>query len=218
MKMQNKAKKPHVLIFPFPGQGHINPMLQFAKRLHSKGVKATMVPTVFLSKSSFFDSSASIDLCTISDGFDEGGFEQADTPDAYLSTFWNVGPKSLAALIKKLGHTAHPVDALVYDTMLPWALDVAKQFGISSAAFFTQSCAVNSVYYHVYKGHLQLPLRGSHVSLPAMPPLHVSELPSFVAIYGVYRAWLDVLVDQFSNINEADWVFFNHFYKLEPEV
>ncbi|MBA0791253.1 hypothetical protein Gohar_015845 [Gossypium harknessii] len=218
MKMQNKAKKPHVLIFPFPGQGHINPMLQFAKRLHSKGVKATMVPTVFLSKSSFFDSSASIDLCTISDGFDEGGFEQADTPDAYLSTLWNVGPKSLAALIKKLGHTAHPVDALVYDTMLPWALDVAKQFGISSAAFFTQSCAVNSVYYHVYKGHLQLPLRGSHVSLPAMPPLHVSELPSFVAIYGVYRAWLDVLVDQFSNINEADWVFFNHFYELEPEV
>ncbi|TYI74779.1 hypothetical protein E1A91_D07G227800v1 [Gossypium mustelinum] len=216
---ENNPKKPHVLIFPYPAQGHINPILQFAKRLLFKGVKAALVTTVFLSNSSFSDpSSTSIDIHTISDGFDQGGYEQAGSSDAYLPTFWSVGPNSLAALIKKLGETGHPVDALVYDGFLPWALDVAKQFGIPSAVFFTQSCAVNSVYYHVSKGLLQLPLPVPHVSLPGLPPLQVSELPSFVARYGSYPAWFDVVVNQFSNIDGADWVFFNIFYDLEKEV
>lgn len=215
---ENNPKKPHVLIFPYPAQGHINPILQFAKRLLSKGVKAALVTTVFLSNSSFSDpSSTSIDIHTISDGFDQGGYEQAGSSDAYLATFWSVGPNSLAALIKKLTEI-HPVDALVYDGFLPWALDVAKQFGIPSAVFFTQSCAVNSVYYHVSKGLLQLPLPEPHLSLPGLPPLQVSELPSFVALYGSYPAWFDVVVNQFSNIDGADWVFFNIFYDLEKEV
>ncbi|KAK8480867.1 hypothetical protein V6N11_051357 [Hibiscus sabdariffa] len=220
MGMENKPNKPHVLVFPFPGQGHINPMLQFAKRLLSKGVKAALVSTLYLANSSFSDSSISFsfDHHTISDGFDQGGFNQAANAETYLSTFCSVGSRSLAALIMKLGETGHPVDALVYDSLMPWALDVAKQFGVPSGAFFTQSCAVNSVYYHVWKGHLQLPLPRTRVHLPALPPLQVSELPSFVALHGLYRAWLDVLVNQFSNIDEADWVFFNHFYELETEV
>ncbi|XP_017976433.1 PREDICTED: UDP-glycosyltransferase 74G1 [Theobroma cacao] len=216
---ENKAEKAHVLIFPYPGQGHINPMVQFAKRLVSEGVKATLVTTVFLSKSRFSDLTSSVDLQTISDGFDEGGYDQAGSADVYLQTFWSVGSKSLATLIKKLVDAGHPIHGLVYDGFLPWALDVAKQFGIRSAVFFTQSCAVNSVYYHVSRGLLQLPLQGSNViSLPGLPPLEVSELPSFVFCHGSYPAWLDVVVNQFSNVDEADWVFFNIFYELEKEA
>ncbi|KAE8726528.1 ADA2 2A isoform 1 [Hibiscus syriacus] len=212
-----EPKAPHVLVFPYPAQGHINPILQFAKRLLSKGVKPSLVTTVFLSNSSDL-TSTSIDLHTISDGFDEGGYDQAGSADIYLPTFWSVGPKSFAALVKKLGETGHPVDAVVYDGFMPWALDVAKQFGIPSAVFFTQSCAVNSVYYHVRKGNLQLPLPATPVSLPGLPTLQVSELPSFVCIYGSFPAWFDVVVHQFSNVDGADWVFFNIFYELEKEA
>ncbi|XVE72645.1 hypothetical protein DITRI_Ditri11bG0054600 [Diplodiscus trichospermus] len=218
MEEEIKARKPHVLIFPYPSQGHINPILQFAKRLVFKGAKATLITTVFLSKSSFADLSTSIDFQTISDGFDEGGHNQAPTGDAYLKTFWSVGPKSLESLIKKLSNNGHPIHALVYDGFLPWALDVAKQFGIPSAVFFTQSCAVNSVYYHVNRALLQLPLPGPDVSLPGLPTLQVSELPSFVCLYGSHPAWFDVVVSQFSNVDGADWVFFNIFYELEKEV
>ena len=35
----------HILVVPFPGQGHINPMLQFAKRLASKNLKVSFVTT-----------------------------------------------------------------------------------------------------------------------------------------------------------------------------
>lgn len=219
MEEQNKGRKPHVLFLPYPSQGHINPLLQFAKRCVSKGIKATLANTVFLSKSSFSDPSTSIDLQTISDGFDEGGYDiQAPSIDVYMKTFWSVGPKSLACLIKKLADAGNPVDALVYDGFLTWALDVAKNLGIPSAVFFTQSCAVNSVYYQVCKGLLRLPVPGPNVSLPGLPELQVSELPSYVSLYGSHPVWFDVLVNQFSNVDGADWLLFNTFYELEKEV
>ncbi|XP_022726996.1 UDP-glycosyltransferase 74G1-like [Durio zibethinus] len=218
MEEERKAKKAHVLILPFPGQGHINPMFQFAKRLVSKDVKATLVTTVFLYNSIHSDPTSSIDLQTISDGFDEGGFAQAGSPEIYLSTFQSAGSQSLASLINKLGDDGHPLDAIIYDAFMPWALDVAKQFGLRAAVFFTQSCAVNSIHYHVSRRLVRLPLEGPNVSFPGLPLLKVSELPSLVYYYGSYPAWFDMIVNQFSNIDAADWVLVNTFYQLEKEV
>jgi hypothetical protein len=48
IEMEGKAHGAHVLVLPFPTQGHINPMLQFSKRLASKGVKVTLATTVFI--------------------------------------------------------------------------------------------------------------------------------------------------------------------------
>ncbi|XWS22966.1 hypothetical protein CRYUN_Cryun29cG0080900 [Craigia yunnanensis] len=141
MGKKNKAKKAHVLILPFPGQGHINPMLQFATPLVSKGVKATLLYW-------FPDNIRWLR---------RRRFAQAGTPDVYLSTFQSVGSQSLANLIKKLGDAALPI---IYDGFMPWALDVAKQFGLRAAVFFTQSC-----HYHVSRGLFKLPLEGPNVSL-----------------------------------------------------
>jgi pathogen-inducible salicylic acid glucosyltransferase len=45
--MEEKNNK-HVLMVPYPSQGHLNPMLQFSKRLSTKGVKVTMVTTIYI--------------------------------------------------------------------------------------------------------------------------------------------------------------------------
>ena len=72
------ANRSHVLVAPLPGAGHINPMLQFSRRLVSRGLKATFVITKFISKSRNLGSSiGSIQLDTISDAYDDGGFTQA---------------------------------------------------------------------------------------------------------------------------------------------
>ncbi|OMO59202.1 UDP-glucuronosyl/UDP-glucosyltransferase [Corchorus olitorius] len=219
---ENKDQKPHLLIFLYPSQGHINPLLLFTKRLVSKGVKATLVNTIFLSNSNFSggSSSSSFDLETISDGFDEGGYDRAGSADVYLPTFWSVGPKSLATLINKLVHAGRPIDAIVYDGFMPGVLDVAKQFGIRSAVFFTQSYAVNTVYYHVCRGLLKVSISepNNKVVLPGLPPLEVLELSSFVGLYGSFPAWYEVVINQFSNVDGVDWVLFNIFYDLEKET
>ncbi|KAL6271052.1 hypothetical protein ACE6H2_027963 [Prunus campanulata] len=202
-------------------------MLQFSKRLQHKGLKVTLVTTRSVHKamhggageqspSSFF----SIALETISDGFDEeGGSAKPESIQAYWDRFREIGSQTLAELIDKLSGSGHPADCIVYDQILPRALDVAKRVGIARAAFFTVSCAVTNIYSFVHKGRLKLPLNpDSEILLPGLPPLQPSDTPSFIYVPESYPAFLKLSVDLFSNLDKADWVFCNTFYELEQEV
>nr|XP_027073073.1 UDP-glycosyltransferase 74E2-like [Coffea arabica] len=211
-----ETHKAHCLIFPYPMQGHINPMLQFAKRLQHQGTKITLATTKFVFKT-LHEVSGSITVETISDGFDEG--ENGVAVDTYYATFQKVGSETITELILKLKDSGYPVDCIVYDAVLPWALRVAKSLGLRAAVFFTQSCAVNKIYYHVYTGLLKLPLEESKVEIPGLPPLSASDLPSFISSYGSYPPIFQLVThDQMKNIHEADSIIYNTFYKLEEEV
>lgn len=217
--MEEKSRaRPHVLVFPYPLQGHINPMLQFAKRLSSKGLAVSLVTTHFIAKS--MDAHmAYVDVVSISDGFDDGGRESAPSPQAYLEQFAAVGAQSLSDAI--LGMERSSVCApncLVYDSFVTWALDVAKGCGIAAASFFTQSCAVDLMYYNMHKGLLSSPPWEKTVLLPGLPNFEMSELPSFVSRSSVHQWLLDFLVEQFSNLHKADWVLCNTFHELEEQV
>ncbi|WRX10879.1 hypothetical protein QQP08_003366 [Theobroma cacao] len=50
-----------------------------------------------------------------------------------------------------MDHNHTTPSAAIYDSFLPWALNVANKFGLVGAVFFTQSSAVGSIYYHIYK-------------------------------------------------------------------
>ncbi|KAL5798240.1 hypothetical protein ACOSQ2_003060 [Xanthoceras sorbifolium] len=216
--MEQKACKPHVLVLTYPAQGHINPMLQFAKRLVSKGIKSTLAITNFLSKSMHLDHQTSIPIETFSDGYDEGGYAQAESGEAYTQNLNIVGSQTLEKLIRKLDDIGQPVTAIVYNAFLSWALDVAKKFGLIGVPFFTQSAAVNNIYYDVNRGLLPLPLSGPNVSIPGLPLLEVSETPSFVHDFGAFPGFSNMVVNQFSNIDQADWVLYDTFYELEEKV
>ncbi|KAL8536804.1 hypothetical protein ACS0TY_012105 [Phlomoides rotata] len=210
--------KAHCLIFPFPLQGHINPMLQFSKRLLHKKIRITLVLTKLQAKTTPF-SSDTISLETISDGFDDG-----PPPDATMETrkakFEEFGSRSLKELIERLAGSGRPVDCVVFDPFMPWAVAVAKELGASAAAFFTQSCAVDHIYYHVYKGDLKVPLLAGEdqILIPGLPPLRPEDLPSFIFAYGSYPPFFELVVNQFKGLENADWLLFNTFYSLEQEV
>ncbi|KAF8014722.1 hypothetical protein BT93_H0511 [Corymbia citriodora subsp. variegata] len=208
----------HALLLPLPVQGHISPMIQFAKRLVSKGLKATLVTTLHLSKSMRVDSSAaafSVDIETISDCHGGEGLPQGESSEACQTG----RSATLAELIWKLEQSAQPVVAVIYDCFMPWALDVAKRCEKLGVAFFTQTCAVNNIYYHVQCGLLELPLPGGgRVEVPGLPPLKPSEMPSFLYKLGSYPGSYNMVMQQFSNVGDADHVLFNTFYELEKEV
>ncbi|KAK3011202.1 hypothetical protein RJ639_011564, partial [Escallonia herrerae] len=48
-----------------------------------------------------------------------------------------------------------PVKLVMYESVVPRVLDTAHQLGLYGAAFFTQSCAVCTIYYHEHQGSLQ---------------------------------------------------------------
>jgi pathogen-inducible salicylic acid glucosyltransferase len=193
-------------------------MLQFSKRLQHQGVKITLAITKFLFKSIVLEIEDSISVQTISDGFDEGGIAAAESDQVYIDTFRRVGSETLSELVLKLGDLGCSVDCIVYDAFASWPADVARRLGIAGAAFYTQSCAVDNIYYHVYKGLLKLPLEDNEVRIPGLPPLASSDFPSFIADYGSYAAAFRLVLSQFLDIEKADWLFVNTFYELEDEV
>lgn len=214
--MENEYRA-HILAVPYPSQGHVNPLLQFCKSLASKGAKTTLAITKFISKSTELKF-ASVSIATISDGCDEGGFMESQSISDYLARMEVAGSKTLEELIEANKKSNHPVDCIVYDAFLPWALEVAKRCGIKGACFFTQACAVNYVYYHVHHGMLKLPVTSTPIAIPGMPLLDLRDMPSFIYKHGTYPAYFEMVLNQFSNVDKADFVLVNTWYKLEEKV
>lgn len=201
----------------YPAQGHINPLLQFAKRLASKGLKATLATTHYTLKSI---NTTAVGVEPISDGYDGGGYPLAPSLEAYLESFRAVGSKTLAELIMKFSATESPVNCVVYDSLLPWALEVARRFGIVGVVFLTNSASVCSLYCHINRGDLSFPVEKEKVPLlmPGLPPLGLSEMPSFLAQPGDHSPYLALIMEKFGILEEIDWVFCNSFEELESEV
>ncbi|XP_057950741.1 UDP-glycosyltransferase 74B1-like [Malania oleifera] len=215
--MESQRQRGHVVVLTYPAQGHINPLLQFAKRLAFKGLKATLATTPYTINSIRADT---VGIEAISDGFDQGGFEHAPSADDYLESFKTVGSRTLAELILKFKDSASPVDCLVYDSQLPWGLDVAKKLGIRVAAFITGSAALSSILWHVHCGALTVPVNPEAlpVSLPGLPPLGFSELPTSLVNPSGMAAYLTPLIEQISTLDQHEWVFANTFEELESEL
>ncbi|XVE80837.1 hypothetical protein DITRI_Ditri15bG0012500 [Diplodiscus trichospermus] len=217
--MENMADIGHVLLVPHPLPGHINPMLQFSKRLSSKGLKATLAVTHFVYKYTKLESSGSVHIATFSDGCDQGGFAEADSLEDYIERLDTVGSKTVAELIVKHKQSSDPFDSVVYDSTMPWGLEVAKQFGLLAAPFFTQMCAVDYIFYVVRNGTLSLPISSTPVSILGLPLLELEDCPSFVcSAEGSYVAYLERMLNQYLNLDKADCIIINTFYSLEEEV
>ncbi|GER32312.1 UDP-glycosyltransferase 1 [Striga asiatica] len=204
----------HVILIPYPSQGHINPLLQFAKRLASKAVRTTIATTHYTAPSIH---APGITVYPISDGFDRAGFSEARDCRAYLDSFRAHGSRTLSNLIQGSAHH-HPVTCVVYDAFLPWALDVARAHGVRGAAFFTNSAAVCAVFGHVHAGVVRLPVDVGPLVLPGLPPLGMEDLPGFVREPDSYPAYLAMKLSQFSNLDGADFVLCNSFEELEGQV
>ncbi|KAK7839677.1 udp-glycosyltransferase 74b1 [Quercus suber] len=215
--MEEREYRGHVVVLPYPSQGHINPLLQFAKRLASKGVKATIATTRYTLMSI---CTANVGVEPISDGFDESGFAQAKNVDLFLKSFKANGSRTLSELIQKFQDSGSPVSCVVYDSFFPWALDVAKQHGIYGAPFFTNSATVSHIFCLIHHGKLSLPLKleTTPLLIPGLPPLNFPDLPSFLKLPESYPAYLAMKLSQFSNLDMADWIFSNTFEELEAEV
>nr|XP_048319007.1 UDP-glycosyltransferase 74B1-like [Ziziphus jujuba var. spinosa] len=211
-----KEQKSHVIVLPYPSQGHINPLLQFAKRLASKGVKATIATTHYTVNSI---SALNVGVEAISDGFDTGGFAEAKSEDLFLKSFKANGSRTLSELIQKYQNSDFPVNCIVYDSFLPWALDVSKQHSIYGAPFFTNSATVSGIFSQIHLGLVSLPVKQEDMPLliHGFPPLNFPDLPSFLKFPERYPVYLAMKMNQFSNLEMADWIFGNTFEELEGQ-
>lgn len=222
----------HFLVVTFPAQGHINPALQFAKRLIQHGAHVTFVTSVYanrrMSKISNHDH---LKLATFSDGYDDGFNNAADFDvDHYMSEIRRHGSKSLTDLIQSCAEDGRPITCLVNTLLIPWAAEVARHFNIPSALLWIQPATVLNIYYYYFNGYgdvikdiCNTPRCCNLVNFPGLPLGFAShDLPSFMLptnpkeysfILSNFKEQLDELEKE---VNPR--ILVNTFDALEPEA
>ncbi|KAK6160880.1 hypothetical protein DH2020_004261 [Rehmannia glutinosa] len=209
--------KAHVVVLAYHGQGHINPMVQFSKRLAAKGLRITITTTLSNTKA-MEDASDSIKFESIYDDCSGGGVAGPGGFKGFLDRFEAIGSTNLIEIIQKFKDSEKPVKCLIYDANIPWASKVAAELGIAKAAFFTQSCAFVAFCYPMHCDLSGVTPSVPFLSMPGLPELRLPNLPSFGPETGHYPPIIRYILSQFDNSEKADWVLFNSFYKLEEEV
>lgn len=125
------VQKPHAAFLPFPVQGHINPMLDLAKLLHSRGFHITFINTEFnhgrLIKSGALNPTVRIDgfrFETIPDGLDTPEMDATQNVRelAYSTSKRCLGP--LKQLIERLNRDHEwgpPISCMIRDASMRFA-------------------------------------------------------------------------------------------------
>ncbi|BBG94173.1 UDP-glucosyl transferase 85A2 [Prunus dulcis] len=234
-------KPPHIVCIPFPAQGHVNPFMNLAKLLHSRGFYITMVYTEFnhsrLLRSKgpeAVKNSPGFRFETIPDGVPPSNPDatQSVTELLYYTKKHSVVP--LRDLIVKLNSTEGlpKVSCIISDGIMSFAIKVARELGIPEVQFWTASTCGLVAYLQF--GELVkksiFPLKDEKdVSngyledtalewIPGMQHMRLKDMPSFVRSTDpediAFNRWLEEAQD----ILTADAIVFNTFVEFEAEV
>lgn len=138
--MENQTPKPktdnhHLVLFPVPLQGHINPMLQLANILHAKGFSITIIHTQFNSPTK--SKHPHFTFLPISDGLSKTEISREDViPLLTLLNTNCVAPfrDCLAGLLAD-----GPIACLITDAILHFSQSVADGFGLPRIVLRTSS-------------------------------------------------------------------------------
>ncbi|KAK8921972.1 UDP-glycosyltransferase 87A2 [Platanthera zijinensis] len=135
----------HVIAAPYPGRGHINPMLMLSRLLASRLPPPAAV-TVVLTEEwlSLLGGAASappgVNFRTVSNVIPSEKGRAADFA-GFLEAVYTKLESPFEQLLDGL---EVPATAIVADTFLPWAVDVGKRRGIPVCSFFTMSATMYS--------------------------------------------------------------------------
>ncbi|KAL3726579.1 hypothetical protein ACJRO7_031477 [Eucalyptus globulus] len=217
---------PHFLLVTFPGQGHINPSLQFAKRLVRVGAHVTFATAIraHLRMAESKSPPEGLSFASFSDGYDEGVKEGQDI-EVYMDDLKRRGSETLSDLIASNLENGLRLLGVFYTTVLPWVADVARSHGIPSTLVWIQPATVLDFYYYYFHGYGDL-IRSTGdnpslpIQLPGLPPLMASDIPSFCNSKDEYNFTLPLFQRHFEILLEEanPRVLANTFDALEPDA
>ncbi|KAG8371364.1 hypothetical protein BUALT_Bualt13G0080000 [Buddleja alternifolia] len=213
--------KSKILLVTFPGQGHINPSLQLAKR----HVKLVDVKVTFLTSqsairrmtktSTTFD--APIDFVSFDDGYDNG-WSNDDFQDFMLAQRKH-GGKAVEDVVAAAREEGRPFTRLIYSLLVPWAAHVA--YNLQLPVLWIQPATLFGVYYYYFNNYFDGSLGSNQaIELPRLPSLEGSDLPSFMLTSSpnIYDFALPTLFENFQILDreaKRPTVLVNTFQELE---
>ncbi|THG19015.1 crocetin glucosyltransferase, chloroplastic-like [Camellia sinensis] len=212
-----------ILMVTFPGQSHINPSLQFAKRLIKMGVKVTLLTafSALIRMSKTTPNPQGLTMVGFFDGYDNGWTDKDDV-EHFMSELKRYGSEAVRALIASSFDRGEPFSRVVYTTLLPWIGKVVHDLQIPSTFLWIQPATILDVYYYFHNGYADS-IRSlgndpsSSIELPGLPPLASRDLPSFLVAANVYNFAVPLFKEHLEVFNEETnpKVLVNTFDALE---
>ncbi|XP_044466636.1 UDP-glycosyltransferase 87A1-like [Mangifera indica] len=213
----------HVVALPYPGRGHINPMMNLCKLLSSRQPYLLMTFVVTEEWFGILRSETkpeNIRFATVPNVIPSELDRAKDFPGFLEAVF----TKMEAPFEMLLDELQFPVMAIIADSSMPWAVDVGNRRNIPVASLCTTSASVFSVFHHhdllVKNGHFPVELseRGDETVdyIPGLPSTKLADLPT--VLYGGGRRVLHRVLESVSMVSKAQYLFFTSVYKLEAQV
>ncbi|CAH2033612.1 unnamed protein product [Thlaspi arvense] len=231
----SSGQKPHAVFMPFPGQGHINPMLKVAKLLHAKGFHITFVNNIYnqnrLLRSrgqNSLDGLPSFQFEAIPDGLLEtDGDSMQDVPTLCAATMKNcLAPfKELLSRINARDDVP-PVSCIVSDGMTTFTLDASEELGVPNVVFWTTSACgfLGYVYFYSFIEKGLSPLKDeSYLDteidwIPSMRNIRLKDIPSFIRATDPDDIMLNFFIRETDRVKRASAIILNTFDDLEHDT
>ncbi|PON85860.1 hypothetical protein TorRG33x02_183240, partial [Trema orientale] len=215
---RGKTRVCHVLAVPYPGRGHVNPMMNLCKSLAA--IKDDVLVTFVVTEEwfSFIKDDPKpnqIQFSTIPNILPSELVRGADFPGFYEA----VMTKMEAPFEHLLNQIQPPVTAIVADTELLWAVPAGTRRNIPVASLWTMSASVFTMFhsYDLIKNRCFQEHGEDHVDcVPGVSPLHVQELPSI--FQGNDQRVLELALECISRLEKAQFLLLNTVYEIETLV
>ncbi|PNX75229.1 cytokinin-O-glucosyltransferase [Trifolium pratense] len=250
-KMSNFAEKkrqPHAVLTPYPLQGHINPMLKFAKLLHLRGFHITFVITEYNHKRLLksrgpkaFDGFTDFSFETIPDGLTqkEGDGDGDDVKQDLTSLRESVRKNFIypfRELLAKLHKSAQSgliprVTCLVSDSFMSFTIQVAEELELPIALLIPYSaCTFMSILQFrrlIERGLIPLKdesyLTNGYLDtkidwIPGLRNFRLKDLPDFIRTTDPNSSVLEFIIEMVDRFYRASAIVFNTSYELESSV
>ncbi|KAJ6964885.1 UDP-glycosyltransferase 87A1-like [Populus alba x Populus x berolinensis] len=214
----------HVVAMPYPGRGHVNPMMNLCELMSSR--KPDIVFT-FVVTEEWYDlihsdakKPANIHFATIPNCIPSEVGRAKD----FLGFLAAVATKMEAPFEQLLDRLELPVDVIIADTYLDWVVHVGNRRNIPVASLWTMSAYVFSLSRHVelleQNGHFPVELseRGEERVdyIPGIPPTRLVDFPNI--FHGNGGQILPRTREAVSLVSKAQYLLFTSFYDLEAQV
>ncbi|KAL2252397.1 UDP-glycosyltransferase 83A1-like isoform X1 [Sesamum indicum] len=219
--------KPHVLMVPFPVQGHVIPMFELAYCLAKHRIRTTIVNTEIVHHRLLNSTSAlddSIRLVSVPDGLESG---ERQIPGKLMEAVCRVMPVKIEELIREIGGCSaeDKVSCIVYDQSLGRIQQVAERMGIGSVAFLPAAAALLVLGFNIPKliqdGIIDdqgNPLTDKAVQFAAtMPIMSPSDFVWHrLKIASLQKLLFHIMTENNTPTESADWLICNSVLDLEP--
>ncbi|XP_048323976.2 UDP-glycosyltransferase 87A1 [Ziziphus jujuba] len=213
----------HVVAMPYPGRGHVNPMMNLCKQLVSRSHRILVTFVVTEEWSGFIDSEPrphNIRLGTLPNVIPSEHDRANDFPGFVEA----VATKLEAPFERLLDRLEPPVSAIIADNYVVWAGGVGNRRNIPVALLWTMSASVFSVLHHfellVQNGHFPLELseRGQEVIeyIPGISRTRIVDLPTM--FHGNGRKTLGRALEAANGVSKAKYLLFTSACELESQV